>query len=104
MPGDLSVRRDDTLGGSKRKRSVTHLGGLVSICVARLLRLTFDGHAVFQRLQNSAGPTDNLHVLLDTTGDFDVCLTRDARGHFDKSDFVTFDNVNTLLRLWLLTI
>ena len=40
---------------------------------------------------------------MDTTGNFDIGFTGDAGGHFDKSDFVAFDDVNALLCLRFFT-
>src|SRR6185295_387228 len=97
MPVDLDARRGHTLRRSNRKRSVTHLAGLVSIGVARLLRLTLDCHTVLQRLQHATWATHDLHMLLHTTRDFDVSLTGDSCGHFNESNLVTLDDVNALL-------
>src|SRR5215212_9398013 len=102
MPNDLYARLGHTLRLSKRKSSVTHLARLVSVAVARFLGLTFDGHAVFKRLQHATWPTYDLHLWLNTTGDLDISLARDTGGDFDEPDLVFFKHVNTLLRLRLL--
>src|SRR3569623_1805277 len=102
MPVDLDARRGHTLRRSYRKSSVTHLAGLVSISVARLLRLTLDCHTVFQRLQHATWPTNDFHFRLHTARDFDVSFTRDSGRHFDESNLVTLDDINALLCLWFL--
>src|SRR4029079_8414358 len=103
VPVDLDARRGHTLRRSNRKRSVTHLAGLVSIGVARLLRLTLDCHAVLQRLQHATWTTHDLHLWLHTARHFDVSFTRDSRGHFNESNLVSFDDIDALLRLRFLT-
>src|SRR6185369_10393809 len=103
MTVDLNARFDRTLsfyGGSNRQSSVTHLAGLVSVNVPRFLRLPFDRHAVFERLQNSTRSTHDLHVFLHAARDLDVGFARDAGGHFDEANLVglTVDYKNAFLR------
>src|SRR5215213_3431639 len=105
MPVDFNARFDCSLSfwRSNRKSSVAHLAALVSICVARLLGLTLDRHSILERLQHATGPTHDLHVWFNAAGDLDIRLTGDAGCHFDESDLVAFEQVNTLLRFRLLT-
>src|SRR6185503_4288895 len=82
MPVDLDARLDQILNWRDCKSSFAHLAAL--ILVAGFLRLTFDRHAVLERLQHTAWTTHDLLVLIQTTRDFDVRLASDAGRDFDE--------------------